>query len=70
MGKFPHVLSQGGKYQIIPHNIDSNSIWVEEMENRTEGEMILGQTFDLARMKLCGITSTHQVLDNEAASAY
>ena len=70
MGKFPHVLSLGEKYQIIPHNIDSNSIWVEALENRTKGEMILGLTCDLSRMKLCGIISTHQVLENEASTAY
>ena len=36
----------------------------------TEGDIILGQTCSLDRMKLCGITPTHQVLDNEASSAY
>ena len=40
------------------------------MKNRTEGEIIIGRTCDLARMKLCGILFTHQVLDNEASSAY
>ena len=29
MGKFPHLSIRGGKYQIILHDIDSNSTWVE-----------------------------------------
>ena len=32
--------------------------------------MILGRTRALARMKICGITPTHQVLYKEASSAY
>ena len=69
-GKFPHVSIRGGKYQMVLHNIEINSTWVEALKNRTEGDMILGQTRDLAHMKLFGITPTHQVLDNKSSSAY
>ena len=40
-GKFPFTSSRGNNYQMVVHDIDSNSTWVEPMKNRTEGEMIL-----------------------------
>ena len=69
-GKFPHVSSQGNKYHIVLHDIDSKSTCVETFKNRTEGEMVLGRTRALAHTKLCVITPRHQVLENEASSAY
>jgi len=42
-GKFPHSSSRGNNYQMIVHEIDGNSTWVEPMKNRTEGEMILAR---------------------------
>ena len=36
-GKFPHVSSRGNKYMMVLAYIDSDSIWVEPMKNRTEG---------------------------------
>ena len=50
--------------------IDTNSIWVEAMKNKTEGEMILARRRALARMKKCGILPKKQVLDNEASVNY
>ncbi len=55
---------------MILHDIDSNSTWVEAMKNRTEGEMILARWWALACMKVQGIMSVHQVLDNEVSMAY
>ena len=55
---------------MVLHDIDSNSTWVEALKNRTEGEMIICRTRALACMKICGITHTHQVPENEASSAY
>ena len=69
-GRFPQQSSRGNNYQMILHDIDSNSTWVEPMKNRTEGEMILGRRRALARMKVQGITPSHQVLDNEISAAY
>ena len=42
-GKFPHVLSQGNMYMILLTHIDSGSIWVEPMKNRTEGGIMLAR---------------------------
>eukprot|EP00804_Cyclotella_cryptica_P024317 CCRYP_015305-RA/>CCRYP_015305-RA protein AED:0.21 eAED:0.21 QI:0/0/0/1/1/1/2/0/741 len=61
-GKFPRVSSRGNRYQMILYHTDSNSIWVEPTKNRTEGELILARTRALSHM--------HQVLDNEASTAY
>ena len=35
-GKFPHSSSQGSNYQVIIHEIDGASTWVEVIKNRTE----------------------------------
>ena len=55
---------------MILHDIYSNSTLVEALKNRTKGEMIIDRTRAMVRMKLCGITPTLQLLDNEASSAY
>jgi hypothetical protein len=64
---FPHVSSRGNKYQMILYHVDSNSIWVEPMKNRTEGEIIVSREHELERMREAGITPNHQILDNEAS---
>ena len=69
-GKFPHYSRRGSNYQIIIHEIDGASTWVEVMKNRTEGEMIEAQQRGLIRMKQQGITPVHQVLDNEIYQTY
>eukprot|EP00804_Cyclotella_cryptica_P006176 CCRYP_015258-RA/>CCRYP_015258-RA protein AED:0.58 eAED:0.58 QI:0/0/0/0.5/1/1/2/0/438 len=69
-GKFPHISSRGNRYQMILYHVNSNSIWVEATKNRSEGEMILVQTWALQRMKVCGLAPTRQVLNNEASAAY
>jgi hypothetical protein len=55
---------------MILYHTDSNSIWVEPTKNRTEGELILAHTQALTRMRACGLTPWHQVLNNEASAAY
>ena len=69
-GKFPHMLRRGNRYQIIPNEIDGNSIWIEPMKKKTEEEMILARRRALERMKAQGIVPTNQVLDNEISTAY
>ena len=39
-GKFPHASSRGYHYQMIIHEINGNSTWVETMKNKSQGEMI------------------------------
>ena len=36
-GKFPHRSSRGNRYQMILHEIDGNSAWIEPMKNKIEG---------------------------------
>ena len=54
---------------VLAH-IDSDSIWVEPMKNRTEGEMMLARQRALKRMHAVGIIPKRQVLDNETSMAY
>ena len=67
--EFPHSSSQGSNYQMVFHEIDGSSTWIEPMKNRTKGKMILAQR-SAARMKLQGIVSKHQVVVNEISAAY
>eukprot|EP00804_Cyclotella_cryptica_P000450 CCRYP_019933-RA/>CCRYP_019933-RA protein AED:0.03 eAED:0.04 QI:0/0/0/1/0.4/0.16/6/0/1642 len=69
-GKFPHLSSQGNRYQMILYHVDSNSIWAEPTKNKAEGELILARNRALQRMKDCGIQPTREVLDNEISAAY
>ncbi|KAL7474216.1 hypothetical protein ACHAW6_000727 [Cyclotella cf. meneghiniana] len=68
-GKFPHLSSQGNRYQMILYHVNSNSIWVEPTKNKTEGEHILACNHALLCMKACGITPTRQV-NNEISATY
>ena len=54
---------------VLAH-IDSYSIWVEPMKNRTEGGMMLARRRALKRMHAVGILPKRQVLDNETRMAY
>ena len=69
-GKFPHLSSQGNRYQMILYHVNSNSIWAEPTKNKTEGKLIIACNRALQRMKACGIHPTRQVLDNEISAAY
>ena len=70
MGNLPHRSIRVNKYQMILHEIDSESTWIETMKNKTKGETILSQNCALKRTKAQGIEHTHQVLDNEISTAY
>ena len=69
-GKFSHRSSRGNKYQMILHEIDGKSTWIEPMKNMTEVGMILAWRCALERMKKQGIVPMHQVLYNEVSAAY
>ena len=55
---------------MIIHEIDGASTWIEVMKNITEGEMIKARRRGLNRMRQQGLTSAHQVLDNEISQTY
>ena len=54
---------------VLAH-IDSDSIWVENMKNRTEVEMMLDRRQALKRMHAVGIIPKRQVLENKTSMAY
>ena len=69
-GKFPHVSSQGNRYRVVLARIDSDSIWVEPMKNRIEGEMMLSRQRALKIMHAVEIIPKRQVLYNKTSMAY
>ena len=69
-GKLPQTSSQGNKYHMILHKIDSNSTLVKPMKNRTRGEIIAARKRSLTRMRLCDLNPKHQILDNKASEKY
>ena len=69
-GTFPHVSNQGNRYMMVLAHIDSDSIWVKPMNNRTEGGMMLARRQALKQLHAVGIIPKRQVLDNETSMAY
>ena len=67
-GKFPHASSRGCNYQMIIHEIDGNSTWVDPMKNKSQGEMIRSRRAALLRMELQNIVSVFQIVDNEISN--
>ncbi len=50
-GIFPAVSSEGNKYVMVLHDVDSNLSWAEPMRNQTGGELILARNRTLTRMQ-------------------
>jgi hypothetical protein len=69
-GKFSMVLSEGNKYIMVLHDVNSNSSWAEPMKNQTGGELILARNWALTRMQQQGINPKHQILNNQASEFY
>ena len=70
-GCFPQDSSLGNKYIMVIHNVNSNSLWVEALKDNTSSNLILlAQAQALEQMRKAGIVPKHQVLDNQASSAY
>ena len=69
-GRFPTRSSRGNQYIMVLAEIDSDSILVEPMKNRTAGEMVKTYQCLIDRLKDCGITPKHHVLDNECSAEF
>jgi len=69
-GCFPTRSSQGNQYIMVLAGIDSNSILVERMKNRTAGEMVKVYQCPIDRLKDCGLTFMHHNLDNEWSAEF
>ena len=68
--KFPRTSSYGKKYQMILHDIDSNSTWVKPTKNRTKGEIIIDRERALNWIHCCRLNPRHKILDNESSDKY
>jgi len=69
-GCFPTGSIQGGRYIMVLAEIDSNSILVEPMKNRTAGEIVKTYQCLIDRLKECGMIPKHHILDNECSAEF
>jgi hypothetical protein len=69
-GHFPQVSSLGNQYIMVIHDVDSNSSLAEAFKDNTGGKLILAHAQALEQMRKAGIVRKHQVLDNQASTAY
>jgi hypothetical protein len=69
-GKFPAVSSEGNKFVMVLHDVNSNSSWAEPMKNQIGGELILACNRVFTRMRQQGINPKHQILNNQASESY
>ena len=69
-GKFPVRSSRGMQYVMVLLEIQSNSILVAGMRNRTSGEMVQAYQSMIDRLKESNIEPTMNILDNECSAEY
>jgi len=69
-GKFPKRSSTGNHYIMVLIEIDSNTILVEAMKNRTAGEMIRAYLVLVTRLHNAGVTPKMHILDNECSEEF
>ena len=69
-GRFPVRSFCGMQYIMVLYEVDSNSILVQEMRNRTSGEMVSAYNALVAQLKLAGFEPKTYLLDNECSQEY
>ncbi len=69
-GLSPAVSNLGNKYVMILHHVDSNSSWLEAMQNQLGGKLILARAWALAWMQRHGLIPKDQILNNQASVEY
>jgi hypothetical protein len=70
-GQFPKKSSKGNQYIMVLCDIDSNSILVAAMKNRTSGEMIRAYQELIDRLHSAGIKPKRRhILDNECSEDF
>jgi hypothetical protein len=69
-GMFHAVSSEGNKYVMVLHDVNSNLSWAEPMRNQTGGELILARNRALTRMQQQDINLKYQILNNRASEGY
>ena len=66
-GKFPVRSYRGMQYVVVLIEMESNSILVAGMRNRTSGEMVKAYQIMIDRLKASGISPKLNMLDNECS---
>jgi hypothetical protein len=69
-GRFPKKSSKGNQYIMVLCNIDSNSILVAAMKNRTSGEMIRAYQELIDRLLSAGIKPKRRILNTGVGTTY
>jgi hypothetical protein len=69
-GRFPKKSSRGNQYIMVLTEIDSNSILVEPMKNRTSGEMMRAYQTLIDRLAKAMIFPKLHILDNECSQDF
>ena len=69
IGQFPTRSKRGNNYIMLMVEIDSNSILVEPIKNRTDAEPTRAYRAVMIRLKHAGIVSQKHILDNEVSTA-
>ena len=67
-GKFPVTSYKGNQYIMVLFETSSNIILVEAMRSRTSGEMVRAYQVLVDRLKVCNISPTRHILDNECSA--
>ena len=69
-GKFPTKSSKGNQYIMVIAELDSDAILFEPVKSKAAGDMVNAWQRAIDRLKKCGITPKHQILDNEISTQY
>jgi hypothetical protein len=67
-GRFPKKSSRGNQYIMVLAKVDSNTILVEAMKNRTAGKMVRAYQVLIDRLNSAGIFPKLHILDNECSA--
>jgi hypothetical protein len=69
-GRFPKKSSRGNQYIMVLREIDSDSILIEPMKNRTTGKMIRAYQTLIDCLRTAGIIPELHILDNECSKDF
>ncbi len=67
-GQFPKKSSRGNQYIMVLAEVDSNTILVEPMKNRTAGKMVWAYQVLIDRLNFAGIFPKLHILDNKCSA--
>ena len=68
-GQLPTLLQQGNKYIMVMMEIDSNTILIEPIKNRKDGELTQKYRAMILRLRHTGMIPRKHILENEVSEA-